>query len=70
MLFTLSLDLISSDNVSSSVRDNILLADDVRYYMLAKGQDIEDMEAAVIENPNNVALCIKLAYKKLNDYNG
>ena len=48
----------------------MLLSGDVRYYMLAKGQDVEDMEAAVIENPNNVSLVIKLSYKKLNDSNG
>ena len=39
---------------------------DVRYWMLTK-QEIEDMETAVADSPNDVHLWIKLAYKKMFD---
>ena len=49
--------------------DDLVLTDqDVRYWMLSN-QDVVDMESAVFDNPRDVHLWIKLAYKKLHENN-
>ena len=48
--------------------DGILTEQDVRYWML-NSQEVVDMESAVLENPQDVHLWIKLAYKKLHNPN-
>ena len=47
--------------------DNIISEGDVRYWMLAT-EEVEDMETAVLENPTNIDMWVKLAYKKLSDH--
>lgn len=46
--------------------DDVLNDDDFRYYMVGCEQT-QDMETAVEENPSDVSMWIKLAYKKLRD---
>ena len=45
--------------------DDFLSEEDVRYYLL--GSDVQDMEAGVLEDKQNITLWLKLAYKKLHD---
>ena len=46
--------------------DDVLGDDDFRYYMVGC-EEAQDMETAVEENPSDVSMWIKLAYKKLHD---
>lgn len=46
--------------------DNVIGEADVRYFM-SDSSNIQDMESAVLENPDDTSMWIKLAYKKLAD---
>ena len=46
--------------------DDVLGDDDFRYYMVGC-EETQDMESAIEENPHDVSMWIKLAYKKLRD---
>lgn len=46
--------------------DNVIGEADVRYFM-SDSSNIQDMESAVLENPDDTSMWIKLAYKKLSD---
>ncbi|XP_015747041.1 zinc finger C3H1 domain-containing protein isoform X1 [Python bivittatus] len=49
--------------------DAVVTPDDVRYFT-NETDDISNLEASVLENPSNVQLWIKLAYKYLNQNEG
>lgn len=49
--------------------DTVVTPDDVRYFT-SETDDITNLEASVLENPSNVQLWIKLAYKYLNQNEG
>ncbi|KAL7982596.1 hypothetical protein Chor_010194 [Crotalus horridus] len=49
--------------------DTVVTPDDVRYFT-NETDDITNLEASVLENPSNVQLWIKLAYKYLNQNEG
>lgn len=49
--------------------DAVVTPDDVRYYT-NETDDISNLEASVLENPYNVQLWLKLAYKYLNQNEG
>ncbi|XP_069484352.1 zinc finger C3H1 domain-containing protein [Ambystoma mexicanum] len=49
--------------------DAVVTPDDVRYFT-NETDDISNLEASVLENPNDVQLWIKLAYKYLNQTEG
>lgn len=57
-----------ADQIRTGVvnEDDIILDQDVRYWML-ETQEAEDMETAVADDPSNVQLWLKLAYKKMSD---
>ena len=46
--------------------DNVIGDTDVRYFML-DSSNIQDMESAVLENPEDTAMWVKLAHRKLAD---
>ena len=46
--------------------DNIIMDEDIRYWMLTD-KDIQDMETTVTDNPSDIHMWIKLAYKKMYD---
>jgi capsule polysaccharide export protein KpsC/LpsZ len=47
--------------------DNVIGDMDVRYFLSSDSSNVQDMESAVLENPDDKAMWIKLAYKKLSD---
>lgn len=49
--------------------DTVVTPDDVRYFT-SETDDISNLEASVQENPRDVQLWIKLAYKYLNQNEG
>lgn len=49
--------------------DTVVTPDDIRYFT-SETDDISNLEASVQENPCNVQLWIKLAYKYLNQNEG
>lgn len=49
--------------------DTVVTPDDVRYFT-SETDDISNLEASVQENPCDVQLWIKLAYKYLNQNEG
>lgn len=49
--------------------DAVVTPDDIRYFT-SETDDISNLEASVQENPCNVQLWIKLAYKYLNQNEG
>ena len=46
--------------------DNVIGDTDVRYFML-DSSNIQDMESAVLENPEDTAMWVKLSHRKLAD---
>ncbi|XP_031794834.1 zinc finger C3H1 domain-containing protein isoform X2 [Sarcophilus harrisii] len=56
-------------HTSVPVLDAVVTPDDVRYFT-NETDDISNLEASVLENPSDVQLWIKLAYKYLNQNEG
>lgn len=54
-----------SSGLNDQLSDDIISEQDVRYWMLVTA-DVNDMETAVTDNPRDVAMWIKLAYKQLH----
>ncbi|KAG8577839.1 hypothetical protein GDO81_010313 [Engystomops pustulosus] len=53
----------------TKVQDAVVTSDDVRYFT-NETDDISNLEASVLENPQDIQLWIKLAYKCLNQNEG
>ncbi|KAG9490291.1 hypothetical protein GDO78_005923 [Eleutherodactylus coqui] len=51
------------------IHDTVVTSDDVRYYT-SETDDISNLEASVLEKPQDIQLWIKLAYKRLNQNEG
>ncbi|KAM5170774.1 zinc finger C3H1 domain-containing protein isoform 2-T2 [Mantella aurantiaca] len=51
------------------IQDGVVTTDDVRYYT-NETDDISNLEASVLDNPQDIQLWIKLAYKCLNQNEG
>ena len=49
--------------------DDVIQETDVRYWML-ETQEPHDIESFLVDDPNNIHLWMKLAYKKLSASNG
>ncbi|OWF40187.1 Zinc finger C3H1 domain-containing protein [Mizuhopecten yessoensis] len=48
--------------------DNVIGDQDLRYFV-SDSSNIQDMETAVLDNPHNIPIWLKLAHKKLHDPN-
>lgn len=51
------------------IQDGVVTTDDVRYFT-NETDDISNLEASVLDNPQDIQLWIKLAYKCLNQNDG
>ncbi|KAM4677558.1 zinc finger C3H1 domain-containing protein isoform 2-T2 [Discoglossus pictus] len=56
-------------NTKVSIQDAVVTPDDIRYFT-NETDDISNLEASVLENPHDIQLWIKLAYKCLNQTDG
>ncbi|XP_077194936.1 zinc finger C3H1 domain-containing protein isoform X2 [Paroedura picta] len=57
------------NNINAPALDAVVTPDDVRYFT-NETDDIANLEASVLENPHDVQLWVKLAYKYLNQNEG
>lgn len=73
IFFVLKINLFAAHPTEHKKRvpalDTVVTPDDVRYFT-SETDDISNLEASVQENPCDVQLWIKLAYKYLNQNEG
>ncbi|KAK7107778.1 hypothetical protein V1264_015635 [Littorina saxatilis] len=68
--FQTTTDTTSGARQSQREADSVLDADDVRYFVLetvAPGEEVQDMEGAVLATPADTQLWLRLAYSKLSN---
>ncbi len=68
-MFVFAADLWKPGRSPTQMSEELMSEQDVRYWMLGEGST-QDMETAVLDQPRNTDMWLRLAYRKLQDTSG